>query len=79
MDEHELHRMQELERKVSGMQRQINVLSAQQDAYQKKNDMSVRDLEIVTAVLKKNLTQRQVAEIYQLSPGRINQILKKVG
>jgi predicted XRE-type DNA-binding protein len=72
------HRIKELERKVKGMQRQINILNAAQDSYQSKNDKRIRDLEIKNAVLRKGLSQKKIAEIYQLSPGRVSQIVKRV-
>lgn len=71
------HRIKELERKVSGMQRQIGVVNARIDVTTKKQDRRIRDLEIKTAV-QQGVPQNQVAKIYELSSGRVNQIIKKV-
>lgn len=71
------YRIQQLERKVKGMQRQIGVVNARLDVTTKKQERSIRDLEIKIAV-QQGIPQRQVAKIYELSPGRVSQITKKV-
>ncbi|HHQ4476282.1 TPA: hypothetical protein ACSPZR_001014 [Aeromonas veronii] len=72
------HRLRQLERKMKGMQRQINLLNASQERAEAETDRRLRDLEIKAAVLK-GLPQKKVAEIYDLSAARVSQIVKKVG
>lgn len=69
------YRIRELERQVKGMQRHIGVINARMDVTDKRNDRRIRDLEIKSAV-QQGVPQRQVAKIYQLSPGRVSQIMK---
>lgn len=71
------YRIRELERKVAGLQRQVGVVTARQDATDKKTERRLRDLEIKAAA--QHVPQRKLAEIYDLTPGRINQIVKRVG
>lgn len=71
------YRIKELERKVAGMQRQIGVVNARVDVTTKKQDQRIRDLEIKAAV-QQGVPQNKVAKIYELSPGRVNQIVKRV-
>lgn len=77
IDQHE-HRIKELERKVKGMQRQIELGKAQHEQVTKSHDRKLRDLEIRSAV-QSGLPQRKVAEIYDLSTGRVSQIVRRVG
>jgi len=77
IDEHE-HRIKQLERKVNGMQRQIELGKAQHEQVTKSHDRKIRDLEIRSAV-QRGLPQRKVAEIYELSTGRVSQIVRKTG
>lgn len=72
MDEQN-YRIQELERKVRGLQCQVGQLVSQG----KRTEHRVRDLEIRTAVLN-GTPQKTVAKVYELSPGRVSQIMKKV-
>jgi len=71
-------RTKQLERQMKGVQRRVEVVNAKYDALTNKQDRRIRDLEIKTAV-QSGVTQREVANIYELSPGRVNQIVKKVG
>lgn len=71
------YRINELERKVAGMQRQIGIVTARNDVTTKKHERSIRDLEIKTAVLQ-GVPQNKVAKIYTLTPGRVSQISKKI-
>ena len=71
------YRIRELERKMQGMQRRVEVINAKYEAVTTKHERRIRDLEIKSAV-QSGLSQRKVAEIYELSPGRVNQIMKKV-
>lgn len=66
------HKINQLERKVRGMQVQIEKLSSQSS----KNSRAIRDLEIKNAVLG-GVPQRKVAEIFELSASRVNQIARK--
>lgn len=72
------YRLRQLERKMKGMQRQINLLNANQERAEAETDRRLRDLDIKAAVLK-GLPQKKVAEIYDLSAARVSQIVKKVG
>lgn len=71
------HNIKELERKVAGMQRQIGVMNARIDSTTNKHERRIRDLEIKTAV-QQGVSQKKVAQIYELSAGRVNQIIKKI-
>lgn len=71
------HKIKELERKVAGMQRQIGVVNARIDVTTNKHERRIRDLEIKTAV-QQGVPQKKVAQIYELSAGRVNQIIKKI-
>ena len=77
IDEHE-HRIKTLERQVKGMQRQIELGKAQHEQVTKSHDRKIRDLEIRSAV-QSGLPQRRVAEIYDLSTGRVSQIVRRAG
>lgn len=70
------YRIQQLERQVKGLQRQVGVTTARMEQTEKKQDQRIRDLEIKAAV-NQGLSQRKVAQIYELTPGRVNQILKR--
>lgn len=70
------YRIQQLERQVKGMQRQLGVTTARMEKTEKQQDQRIRDLEIKTAV-SQGLSQRKVAQIYELTPGRVSQIMKK--
>ncbi len=66
------YKIKELERKVRGMQVQI----AMQASMARKHDKAIRDLEIKNAV-KSGLSQKKVAQIYDLSAARVSQIARK--
>jgi uncharacterized coiled-coil protein SlyX len=70
------YRIRELERKVAGLQRQVGVINARADATDKKTDRRLRDLEIKSAA--QHVPQKRLAEIYDLTPGRISQIVRRV-
>ncbi|MBE8232689.1 MAG: hypothetical protein HAW67_03070 [Endozoicomonadaceae bacterium] len=70
MDNHE-YRIKELERKVRGMQVQIE----KTNSITKKHDMAIRNIEIKNAV-KSGVSQKKVAIIYDLSAARVNKIVK---
>lgn len=71
MNNHE-YRIKELERKVRGMQVQIE----KSNSTTKKHEMAIRNLEIKNAV-ESGVSQKKVAEIYDLSAARVNRIVKK--
>ncbi|PSU47325.1 hypothetical protein C9J12_15080 [Photobacterium frigidiphilum] len=71
MDNHE-YRIKELERKLRGMQVQIEKTKS----ITQKHERAIRDLEIKNAV-NSGLPQKKVAEIYDLSAARVNRIVKK--
>jgi len=71
------YRIKELERKVLGMQRQINIVHAISDVREKRTNSRIRNLEIKTAI-QQGVPQNVIANIYELSPGRISQIAKKI-
>lgn len=62
---------------MAGVQRQQAIQNARYEQTAKKQDQRLRNIEIKLAVTQ-GLPQVKVAEIFQLSPGRVNQILKKV-
>lgn len=66
------HRIKELERKVRGMQVQIEKGAS----INKRHEKEIRDLEIKNAV-NSGVPQRRVAEIYELSAARVSQIARK--
>jgi uncharacterized coiled-coil protein SlyX len=70
------YRIRELERKVAGLQRQVGVINARADATDKKTERRLRDLEIKAAA--QHVPQKRLAEIYDLTPGRISQIVRRV-
>ncbi|CAM2158203.1 RNA polymerase sigma-70 region 4 domain-containing protein (plasmid) [Pararobbsia alpina] len=74
--EHE-YRIKELERQLKGLQRQVGVINAVGNARNKSTDQRLRDLEIKTAVVQ-GAPQKEIAKIYNLSPGRVSQIVKKI-
>ncbi len=76
-DTEHVYRTKKLERQVVGMQRQIGVMNARLNLTEKKYDRRLRDVEIKLAV-QQGVSQKKVAEIYELSAGRVNQIIKKV-
>lgn len=67
------YRVKELERKVRGLQTQNSAMNAEN----RKQDQRLRDLEIRTAVLN-GTPQKDVAEIYDISRGRVSQIVRRV-
>lgn len=71
------YRIKELERQMKGLQRQMGVANAVSNARHKATDQRLRDLEIKAAV-QQGVSQKEVAKIYELSPGRVSQIVKKV-
>ena len=71
------YRIEDLERKVEGMQRQISIVNARLDVTTHKHERRIRDLEIRAAV-QQGVPQNKVAKIYTLTPGRVNQIAKKI-
>ncbi|ASG06501.1 MULTISPECIES: hypothetical protein [Vibrio] len=71
MNDHE-YRIKELERKVRGMQVQIE----RANSVTKKHEMAIRNLEIKNAV-KSGVSQKKVAKIYDLSAARVSGIVKK--
>lgn len=66
-----------LEKKIKGIQQQIGILNAKYESTTDKHERRIRDLEIKNAV-QSGVSQRKVAEIYELSPGRVSQIVRKV-
>lgn len=74
--EHEF-RIKELERQVRGLQNQVGVINAISNARNKATDQRLRDLEIKAAVIQ-GAPQKEVAKVFQLSPGRVSQICKKI-
>ncbi|MCD2515506.1 hypothetical protein LQ564_04185 [Massilia sp. G4R7] len=75
-DEHQ-RRIEELERQVKGLQRQTGILHAKVEMTTNKQERRIRDLEIKAHVAQ-GVPQTKVAKVYQLSPGRVNQIVKKL-
>jgi predicted XRE-type DNA-binding protein len=71
------YQIKELQRQVKGMQRQIGVVNARLDVTSKAHERRIRDLEIKTAV-QSGVTQKKVAENFDISAGRVSQIVKKV-
>jgi len=71
------YRIKELERQVKGLQRQVSVVHARIDATSSKQERRLRDLEIKTAV-QQGVPQKKLAEIYDISRGRVSQIAKKI-
>ncbi|EFF9539259.1 hypothetical protein GL249_21605 [Escherichia coli] len=72
-------RTKQLERKVKGMQQRMEVVNAKFDQITSKQERRIRDLEIKNAVQVDKIPQRKVAEIYELSPGRVSQIVRRAG
>ncbi|GFM79366.1 hypothetical protein PSCICN_00580 [Pseudomonas cichorii] len=70
------HRVRELERKVAGLQTQVEILHSLRDTDNKKHDRQIRDLEINAAV-SRGLAKKEVAKIFKLSPGRISQLTSR--
>lgn len=70
------YRLDSLERKVKGMQQQINVLNARAETTEKRQEIITRNLKIKADA--RIVPQKKLAEIYKLSPGRISQIVRKV-
>ncbi|MBI6851668.1 hypothetical protein YA0002_02735 [Pseudomonas cichorii] len=70
------YRVGQLERKVAGMQREIDVLHALRENDNKKRDREIRDLKINDAV-NRGLPKKEAAKIYNLSAGRISQITSR--
>ncbi|MEA9589192.1 hypothetical protein VC279_19935 [Xanthomonas sp. WHRI 10064A] len=71
------YRIKELERKVKGLQQQVGVIHAVAHSRNKKTDQRLRDLEIKAAV-SQGAAQKDIAKIYELSRGRVSQIVRKV-
>lgn len=76
-DDAQTYRIAELERKVVGLQRQVGVIHACADASNRKTERRLRDLEIRTAV-QRGAPQKELGQLYNLSAGRISQIVKKI-
>jgi hypothetical protein len=77
MSKHLEFQVKELQRQVKGMQRQIGVVNARQEVTAKQHERRIRDLEIKTAVTS-GVPQKKVAEIFEMSAGRVSQIMKRV-
>ncbi|MGN5143166.1 sigma factor-like helix-turn-helix DNA-binding protein [Aeromonas caviae] len=73
--EHE-YRIEELERKVAGLQRQVSIQRAIQDKDRSDTHRRLRDLEIKAAV-ERGVPQKEVAQIYDLSAARVSQIYRE--
>lgn len=71
------YRVTELERRVKGVQRQQKVADAIQRTTQAQNERRLRDLEIKAAV-QRGVPQKEVAEIFEMSPSRVSQISKSI-
>ena len=72
------YKTKQLERQMKGMQRRVEVVNAKFETLTNKLERRIRDLELKTAA-QSGVPQRQIANIYELSPGRVSQIVKKVG
>lgn len=77
MSAQDAYRIAQLERKVKGLQQQIGVINAVSNARYKDTEKRLRNLEIKAAVIK-GASQKEVAKIYNLSAGRVSQIVKQV-
>lgn len=66
------YRLKELERKVRGLQVQLE----KQSSIVEKQDRRLRNLEIKAAV-KSGVPQNKVAKIFELSTARVSQITRK--
>ncbi|MGX5725062.1 hypothetical protein ACWKWZ_08435 [Metapseudomonas otitidis] len=75
-DEVTKHKLRELERKVAGLQNQVQILHSLRESDNKKRDREIRDLEINAAV-SRGLPKKEVAKIFKLSPGRISQLTSR--
>lgn len=71
------YRVEQLERKMDGVQRQQRVADAVQRTTQAQNERRFRDLEIKAAV-QRGLPQREVAEIFEISRSRVSQIAREI-
>jgi hypothetical protein len=71
------YRVKQLERKVQGLQRNLGVLNARFEVTTNKQEQRIRDLEIKAAV-QNGVPQKKVAQIFELSAGRVSQIIKRV-
>lgn len=76
--------IQELNRKVSGVQEQVSKLNrkailteAELSEYKKKTDMRIRNLEIRDAVIARGIPAHVVATEFDLTRARISQIVNK--
>ncbi|CAD5570181.1 hypothetical protein [Escherichia coli] len=72
-----MSRTRRLER--GNMQQRMEVVNAKFDQITSKQERRIRDLEIKNAVQVDKIPQRKVAEIYELSPGRVSQIVRRAG
>jgi hypothetical protein len=72
------YEIKELQRQMKGVQRQLGVQHALQQVTAKKLEQRVRDLEITTAA-QSGVPQKKLAKIYDLSQGRVSQIVRKHG
>ena len=70
------YRIRVLERKVDGLQKQVGVLHAKHDGAIAKHERRIRDLEIRDAV-KGGASQKRVAQVFDLSAARVNQIVRR--
>ena len=71
------YRVEQLERKVEGVQRQQRVADAVQRNTQAQNERRFRDLEIKAAV-QRGVPQREVAEIFGIGRSRVSQISREI-
>ena len=84
MSKQEDFKVQQLQREVAGMKKEITRLhratqmnTAELGEYKRTNDKRVRDLEIRDAVLTRGIPAKDVAKSYELSRARISQIVTK--
>jgi len=71
------YRVEQLERKVEGIQRQQKVANAIQKNTQAQNERRLRDLEIKAAV-QRGVPQKEVAEIFGIGRSRVSQISREI-
>lgn len=70
------HQVRELQRKVAGLQTQVEILHSLRETDNKQRDRQIRDLEINAAV-SRGLPKKEVAKIFKLTPGRISQLTSR--
>jgi DNA-directed RNA polymerase specialized sigma subunit len=78
------YKIQELERKVTGVQgevtklnRKANLTQAELTEYKKKTDMRIRNLEIRDAVIARGIPAKDVAKEFGITNARVSQIVNK--